>query len=119
MKSILKWLLLLPVAAVIIVFSIYNRHGVDVMVDPSGIFHSGMKFTLPLYMVVFASMMIGVLAGGVASWMKQGKHRRAARDARSDARKLQDEAERLRSQVAALPAAEASVTAAYRGNRAA
>jgi uncharacterized integral membrane protein len=119
MKSILKWLLLLPFAAVIVVFSIYNRHGVEVMVDPSSIFYSGMKFTLPLYMVVFASMMIGVLAGGIASWLKQGKHRKAARDARSDARKLHGEAERLRSQVAALPAAEASVTAAYRNRNAA
>ncbi|MCC2096402.1 MAG: LapA family protein [Hyphomicrobiales bacterium] len=119
MKTILKWLLLLPVAAAIIVFSIYNRHAVDVVVDPSGIVFAGMKIALPLYIVVFAAMVIGVIAGGVASWLKQGKHRKAAREARSEARKTQAEAERLRSQVAALPATESSITAAYTGRNAA
>jgi uncharacterized integral membrane protein len=113
MKSLLKYLLLLPVAAVIIIFATSNRHSVKVVADPTGVLLPGMHVDAPLYLVVLVSIIAGVLIGGFASWLKQGKHRKAARVARSDTKKLQAEAERLRSQVSNLPAAEASVTAAY------
>jgi hypothetical protein len=57
--------------------------------------------------------MLGVLIGGTASWMAQGKYRRGRRHARREARHLRDEAERLRAQAAAsktpaLPAPQGS-----------
>ena len=113
MKTILKLLLLLPVAVVVIVFTTSNRHDVKVVADPSGMVFPGIHVEAPLYIVVLVSMIVGVLIGGIASWMKQGKHRKAARVARADSRKLEAETERLKSQVSSLAASEDSVTAAY------
>ncbi|MBV8564699.1 MAG: LapA family protein, partial [Methylobacteriaceae bacterium] len=45
--------------------------------------------------VLFAALMLGVLVGGIASWLSQGKHRRAARQYRAEAARLRAEAMRI------------------------
>jgi hypothetical protein len=47
--------------------------------------------------------MVGGLIGGTASWVGQGRHRRAARRARAEAERYRAEAERLRSELAGSP----------------
>ena len=47
---------------------------------------------LPLFVVVFATLMLGVLIGGFASWIGQGRHRRAARQARAEVERLRADA---------------------------
>jgi len=55
--------------------------------------------------VIFLSVMVGVLIGGVASWLAQSKHRRRERHYRREARNLRREGERQRPQGGAgLPA---------------
>jgi uncharacterized integral membrane protein len=105
MKTFLKWLLLLPVCVLTLVFAIANRHVVTVVFDPFGD-NQGMHLTAPLFIILFLAVMVGVLLGGTAAWLAQGKYRRSAKAARSDLARIRDETERLRSQVAAsrLPA---------------
>lgn len=103
MTAFLKWLLLIPIAVVIIAFAFINRHTVPVSFDPTGTNIPGLVFQMPLFAVVFASIMIGVVIGGIADWIKQGKHRKAARAAKAEAQQQRNEANRLRAQVAALP----------------
>ena len=42
MKTFFKWLLLAPVALIILVFSVANRQPVSVMLDPAGLLSDGM-----------------------------------------------------------------------------
>jgi hypothetical protein len=54
-------------------------------------------------------LVVGVVVGGVAAWVRQGKWRRAARLADAHARELRAEVDRLRrrlgpAEVAAAPA---------------
>jgi hypothetical protein len=57
---------------------------------------------------VLASVAIGVLAGGLASWLTHAPLRRKARQARAEASKAKSEVEQLRQQALAnLPGAEA------------
>lgn len=119
MKSLFRYLLLLPIGAIIVFFAIGNRHFVKLVPDPSGFLFPGLEVQAPVYLVVLVSIITGILIGGFTAWLKQGKHRKAARTARADARKLESEADRLRNQVSSLPAAEAHITAAYTGRNAA
>ena len=42
-------------------------------------------------MVIFAVLILGVLIGGIAAWLRQGKWRRAARRLDAEVRALHDE----------------------------
>lgn len=110
MKSFLKWLLLAPIALVVLVFAVANRQSVTVMLDPAGLLSEGMAISAPLFIILFLALMTGVIIGGFASWLAQGKYRRAAREAEAELRLLRDEsrertaeAARLRAELTALP----------------
>ncbi|MES1155311.1 MAG: LapA family protein, partial [Pseudorhodoplanes sp.] len=39
---------------------------------------------MPLFILMFVFLIAGVLLGGFAAWLRQGRHRRASRALRSD-----------------------------------
>lgn len=106
MKAFFKALILVPVALVIVLFSVANRAPVRVSFDPISRDAPVLAFDLPLFAVVLAAIAVGVLIGGLASWLAQGKHRKAARRNRREAEALRSEAQSLRAAVpdSALPA---------------
>jgi len=80
------WIVLLPLAAVIVVFSINNRTEVVLDLWPLGV----MSAPVPVFAVMLVSIVAGFLAGGVAAWNSAGRTRRRAR---AEARRA-DQAER-------------------------
>lgn len=106
MKAFFKALVLVPVALIVVLFSVANRAPVRVSLDPISRDAPALAFDLPLFAVVIAAIAVGILIGGFASWLAQGKHRKAARVNRREADKLRTEAQSLRAAVpdSALPA---------------
>jgi uncharacterized integral membrane protein len=103
MRRFLILLILVPLAAVIVFFSVANRGIVTVSLDP---FHGdtpALAFSAPLFVLLFGALIIGLVVGGIAAWARQGRWRRAARQ-------WEHEAERLRAE-AAKPRPSATVTA--------
>jgi uncharacterized integral membrane protein len=100
MKAFLKWLLLAPVAIVALVFAIANRQLVTVVFDPFGNDVQGLELRAPLFIVLLLAVMLGVVIGGIAAWLAQAKHRRAARQARADLAQMRADVERMRAQTA-------------------
>src|SRR4051812_44749206 len=98
MKAFLKWLLLAPIIVLALVFAIANRHVVTVVFDPFGNDVRGLSLTAPLFIVLLLAVMVGVVIGGVAAWLAQGKNRRAARLARADLAQMRADMERTRAQ---------------------
>lgn len=78
MKSFLKLLILLPIVVVVTIFAIANRELVQINVDPFGWFEWP-PLGVPLFLVLFVSLGLGVVLGGSAVWLGQGRHRKAAR----------------------------------------
>lgn len=92
MKTFLKWLFLLPLFAVGAAIAMANRHAVTIYFDPfpnGG--PNGPQLSAPFFLILFAALMVGVLIGGVASWLAQGARRREARRARAELRRLNAE----------------------------
>ena len=89
MRKFFRTVLLVLLGVIIVDFSLANRHFVTVSFDP---FASGdSAFDLPpqrLFVVIIAALILGVLAGGVATWFGQRRWRRAARLHEADAREL-------------------------------
>ena len=59
---------------------------------------------LPLFILLFATLGIGILIGGIATWIGQGRWRKAARAERANAARLRQDVERLRERITSAPA---------------
>lgn len=98
MTNFLKALIVLPIAVAIVLFAIANRQIVTVHLDP---FETGLlpfaSVTLPLFLLLFIAGFLGVLAGGTAAWLAQGKHRRAARQHKREAQSHRAELDRMKA----------------------
>jgi uncharacterized integral membrane protein len=103
MRKFLKYLILAPVTLLFLAFAIANRQIVTVSFDP---FNSGdipsPQIPAPLFIVMIAAMMLGVVLGWAATWLRHGRFRKAAREAKAQAEDLRGENAYLRDQVAAL-----------------
>ncbi|MHB2167275.1 lipopolysaccharide assembly protein LapA domain-containing protein [Alsobacter sp. R-9] len=106
MKGFLKALVLVPLAAAITLFAVINREPVHVTFDPLEWSGFGQSVTVPLFVVIFAAVAIGVILGGSAVWLAQGRHRRAARSHAREAARHREELARIKTDGAptALPA---------------
>lgn len=108
MIRFLKALILLPVAVLVVLLAVANRAPVTLSLDPFSQEAPEFSTQLPLFAVIFAAVVVGVLIGGTATWLSQSKHRQARRRFRREASRLRDETERLRAQqrsAAGLPPA--------------
>lgn len=97
MRRFLSLLILVPIAVVVVFFSVANRDSVTVSLDP---FHGGtpaLSFSAPLFVLLFAALVLGLLIGGVAAWVRQGRWRKAARKIEAEAHQLRVELSKARS----------------------
>ena len=78
-RKIVAAIILVPLAIVIIAFAVANRQIVTVSLDPFSAEHPAASLTLPLFALVFVLLVVGVLIGGIAAWLRQSKWRRTAR----------------------------------------
>lgn len=85
MKRLLQFLILAPVAVIGLAFAVANRHNVSVSFDPFSGDMEGGHLTAPLFLLLIVAMMCGVVIGGSVTWFAQSRHRRALREARSEA----------------------------------
>jgi uncharacterized integral membrane protein len=85
MRKFFTGLVLIPLGLIFIVFAVANRHSVTVSFDPFNSVNPGIYVTMPLFAVIILVAILGVVAGGLASWFRQRHWRRAARQHEADA----------------------------------
>jgi len=93
MKKLVSLIIFVPIAIVLIVLSVANRHPVVFNLDPINPDQPFFAITLPFFVFLFAALLTGLVLGGMATWFTQGKHRKLARETRREAVKWQHEAE--------------------------
>ncbi len=96
MRRFLKALVFVPLAILIVSFSVANRAPVTVSLDPFGGAGSALSMDAPLFLLLFAAAVLGAIAGGVGSWASRSAHRKAARLAERELAAKREEVERLR-----------------------
>lgn len=79
MLRFLKFLVLIPLAAVLVLLALANRNPVTLTLDPSGQAAPILSLTMPLFVALFAAAAIGIVIGGCAAWLAQGDSRRERR----------------------------------------
>jgi uncharacterized integral membrane protein len=101
MRKFLSTLVSVLLGLIFIVFAVANRHLVTVSFDPLNSSDPSVGLRLPLFVVIIAVAIAGVVAGGSATWFRQRRWRRAARQFEADARRARAQLADLRSGAAA------------------
>jgi uncharacterized integral membrane protein len=99
MRRFLTLFVLIPIAIVVVALSVANRAPVTFSLDPIGSIAPGWSASGPLYVFLFAAVVVGILIGGVATWVRQGRWRHSARAERAANERLRGEVGRLRQQI--------------------
>ena len=97
MRKFITGLIVVPLALIFTVFAVANRHFVTVSFDPFNTVDPALAVSLPLFALIIGMAILGVVAGGLATWFGQHHWRRAARQHAADARGARAELESLRS----------------------
>jgi uncharacterized integral membrane protein len=99
MRKFFTALIVIPLGLFFVVFAVANRHSVTVSFDPFNTRDPSVGVTMPLFAVIIVVAILGVVAGGTASWFRQRHWRRAARQHEADARQAQAQLAELRASV--------------------
>jgi uncharacterized integral membrane protein len=100
MRKFFTALVLIPLGLVFVIFAVANRHLVTVSFDPFNSIDPSIAVRLPLFVVIIVVAILGVAAGGSASWFRQRHWRRAGRQHEADARQARAQLDDLRAHVA-------------------
>src|SRR5829696_3527029 len=104
-RQLIGWFLLLPLSILLIVFALANRQLVVVNFNPLTPVDAlnAPGFGMPLFFVIYAVLLIGVLLGGVATWFAQGHHRIEKRRFRRESERLRYDLDAIRRSPAPMP----------------
>ena len=76
-------LITIPIAVVLIALSVANRGSVQFSRDPFSADNPALTVTLPLFVLLFGALLVGLIVGGAATWLGQHRYRKAAYAART------------------------------------
>ncbi len=103
LRKVVAAVILIPLAIVIIAFAVANRQAVTVSLDPFNPDVPAASMTKPLFVVLIAVLILGVIVGGIAAWIRQTKWRRTAR-------RLEREVADLRAEIDTLKRASVPIS---------
>lgn len=117
LRKLVFWLILVPLAIIILMFAVANRQIVTVSFDPFSETAPAASVSVPLFVLIFVLVILGVVIGGVAAWLRQSGYRRVARQRDADVTALRREIETLNAKLGDkfdAPAADHTARLAYR-----
>jgi uncharacterized integral membrane protein len=117
MRKFFTGLVLIPLGLIFVVFAVANRHEVTVSFDPFNSADPSVSVTKPLFVVIIAVAILGVLAGGSATWLRQRHWRRAARRHEADALAARAQLADLRASAASSRGAPQRFAALVQGGQ--
>lgn len=97
-KRIVGWFVLVPLCVALIIFALANTQLVVVNFNPfaQADQSAAPSVGIPLFLVIFMILLVGVILGGIATWFAQGPHRRDERHWRRETERLHRELDAAR-----------------------
>lgn len=88
MRKFLRWLVVVPLAILLVLLAVANRGAVTVSLDPFSREAPAFAFSLPLFIVLLLAVAVGVVIGGTVAGVGRLRWRFRARRAEREAEKL-------------------------------
>lgn len=106
-RKLILALVIVPLGLVLIALAVVNRAPAELILDPFGGTEPNLTLQAPFFLFLLGAFALGLVVGGVASWVNQGKWRRTAREEAREARDWRRHADRLERELESLsPAGE-------------
>src|SRR5829696_503080 len=90
-RKFLTLIIVLPLAVLILGFAVANRQVITVSFDPFDATQPAYAASLPLFILIFVLVILGIFIGGIAAWLRQASYRRSARRLERENRALHAE----------------------------
>lgn len=85
---------LVPLAIILVALAVANRGPASFTLDPFNPGNPALTWQMPLFVLIFAGIAIGMIVGSLATWVKQGRYRKLARQRSQEAEMLRQAAAR-------------------------
>ena len=93
-NRILLVVVLIPLAVILIALAVANRGLVAFTVDPFNPGNPAFTAELPLFVLLLLAALVGLIVGSAATWLRQGRYRKFARQRGQEAEILRTSAQR-------------------------
>jgi hypothetical protein len=101
-RKLILALVVVPLGVGLVSLSVVNRKAVMLILDPFGGSASGVSLEAPLFVFLLGAFALGLIVGGIATWIGQGKWRRLAREEAHQARDWRRRVDRLEKELESL-----------------
>ncbi len=91
-NRILLIVIFVPLAIVLIALAVANRGATAFTVDPFNPGNPALTVQMPLFVLLFLAVLVGLIVGSAATWFRQGRYRKLARQRGLEAQALRDQA---------------------------
>lgn len=96
---------LVPLAIILIALAVANRGPAAFTFDPFNPGNPALTIQLPLFFLLFAALVVGMVIGSLATWFRQGRYRKLARQRGLEAQAAREAASRTARSAAGVAAA--------------
>ncbi|MGB3391236.1 MAG: LapA family protein [Pseudaminobacter sp.] len=79
LKRFMLIVVFVPLAIILIALAVANRVPTAFTLDPFNPGNPALTVQIPLFFLLFAALVVGMIVGSLATWFKQGRYRKLAR----------------------------------------
>lgn len=98
-RKLILGIVVVPLGVVLVALAVVNRKPALLILDPFGGAEPTLSIEAPLFLLLLLAFAVGLIVGGLATWLGQGKWRRTARVEAREARDWRREADRLEKEL--------------------
>jgi hypothetical protein len=103
-RKLILALIVVPLGVLLVALAVVNRRPATLILDPLGSAEPSLSLEAPFFVFLLGAFAVGLIVGGIATWLGQGKWRRLAREETRQARDWRRQADRLEKELEGLDA---------------
>jgi hypothetical protein len=104
-RKLIFGLLVIPLGVLLTALAVVNRKPTTLVLDPLGGADPRLAVDVPLFLLMLGALALGLLIGGLSTWLGQSKWRRMARQRGQESAHWRRQADRLEKELEAMDAA--------------
>ena len=101
-RKLILALIVVPLGVALVALAVVNRKPALLILDPFGATEPGLSLQAPFFVFLLGAFALGLIVGGAATWLGQGKWRRLAREETRQARDWRRQADRAEKELEGL-----------------